>query len=61
MAKASEIRAAVTFADKAYKSRTIVLPDGRSFAVEKGRITAADPALVEHLDKHPEFERIAGE
>lgn len=51
----------VVFADKAFKTRTIVLADGRTFAVEKRRIVAAEPALVDHLDKHPEFERVAGE
>ena len=47
----------VMFADKAFKSRTIVLPDGRSFPVEKARINATDPALIEYLEKHPDFER----
>lgn len=49
------------FADKAYKSRTIVLSDGRSFAVERGRIEADDPALIAYLEQHPDFERVAGE
>ena len=49
---------AVTFRDKAFKSRTIVLPDGRTFTVEKSRITSDDEALTAHLDKHPEFERL---
>lgn len=51
----------VVFADKAFKSRTIVLEDGRSFLVEKARISATDPALIEHLDKHGDFNRIDGE
>lgn len=49
------------FADKAFKSRTIVLEDGRSFPVAKARIAATDPALIEYLEKHPDFERVAGE
>lgn len=63
MAKTTETNptAPVVFADKAFKSRTIVLEDGRTFAVEKGRIVANDPELVAHLDKHPEFGRVAGE
>ena len=64
MAKTTDTNTAATqvvFADKAFKSRTIVLEDGRTFAVEKSRIVADDPALVDHLDKHPEFERVAGE
>lgn len=51
----------VLFADQVFKSRTIVLDDGRSFAVVKGRIAAQDPALIAYLDQHPEFERSAGE
>lgn len=47
----------VIFKDKAFKSRTIVLDDGRAFPVEKSTIEASDPALIEHLDSHPDFER----
>lgn len=64
MAKTTDTNTATTrvvFADKAFKARSIVLEDGRTFAVEKSRIVAADPALIDHLDKHPEFERVAGE
>ena len=64
MAKTTDTNTAtapVEFADTAFKSRTIVLPDGHAFAVEKSRIVANDPALVEYLDKHPEFERVAEE
>ena len=64
MAKTTDTNTATTrvvFADKAFKARTIVLEDGRTFAVEKSRIVAADPALIDHLDNHPEFERVAGE
>ena len=48
----------VTFADKAFKSRTVVLEDGRTFAVEKSRIVATDPALIAYLDANPDFERV---
>lgn len=51
----------VVFADKAFKSRTIVLGDSRTFQVEKARIAATDSALIAHLETHPEFERVAGE
>lgn len=53
--------APVTFHDKAFKSRTVVLPDGRTFAVEKSRITTADPALIDHLDQLSDFERAPAE
>lgn len=52
---------AVVFKDKSFKSRTIIIEDGRSFPVEKSRIEASDQALIEYLDKHPDFERIAAE
>lgn len=51
----------VVFADQAFKSRTIVLEDGRGFPVVQARITAEDPLLIAHLDQHPEFERVTGE
>ena len=51
----------VVFADKAFKSRTIVLEDGRSFPVVKARIAADDPVLIDYLDKHADFERIVEE
>lgn len=60
MAKSDKTEASstpVVFKDKAFKSRTIVLNDGRAFAVEKSTIEASDPALIECLDKHPDFER----
>ncbi|TKD40707.1 hypothetical protein [Azotobacter chroococcum] len=50
---------AVTFIDKAYKVRTLVLPDGRAFAVNHSRIAASDPALIEYLDNHRDFTREA--
>lgn len=49
----------VIFKDKAFKSRTIIIDDGRSFPVDKSRIAANDPALIEYLDKHADFERVA--
>ncbi|MCW5319629.1 hypothetical protein D5039_00065 [Verminephrobacter aporrectodeae subsp. tuberculatae] len=48
----------VTFADKEFKSRTVVLEDGRTFAVEKSLIAATDLALIAYLDTHADFERV---
>lgn len=47
------------FRDKRFKSRVIVLEDGRSFAVEKGTIKTSDTALIEHLSAREDFEREA--
>jgi len=55
--KAEASAAPVVFRDQAFKSRTIVLNDGRAFAVEKSTIEATDAALIAHLDNHPDFER----
>lgn len=46
------------YRDKAYTSRTLVLPSGYTAKVMAGRITAASLELRSYLDKHPEFERI---
>lgn len=51
--------AAVTFIDKAYKSRALVLPDGSAFAVERSRLAASDQTLIDFLDRHPDFTREA--
>lgn len=48
----------VIFKDKAFKSRMIVLGDGRAFQVDRSQIEATDPALIAHLDKHADFERV---
>lgn len=47
----------VTYRDLAFKSRTLVLTDGRSFAVMQGRIQTGDTALIAFLENHPEFQR----
>ena len=47
----------VTYRDRAFKSRTLVLADGRSFAVEQGCIQTGDTALITFLEKHPDFQR----
>lgn len=51
--------APVVFADKKFKNRTVVLADGRTFLVEKSRIVATDPALIDKLDKDSDFERLS--
>lgn len=46
-----------TYRDLAFKSRTLVLADGRSFAVVQGRIQTGDTSLIAFLEKHPQFQR----
>lgn len=46
------------FRDTAYKSRTLILEDGRAFAVEKSLIEASDPVLQEYLEQHKDFVRV---
>lgn len=57
MAK-NETRIPVVFRDTAFKSRTLVLPNGTVHRVLQGHITAASPELIAHLDQHAEFERV---
>ncbi|MFP3612592.1 hypothetical protein SB778_21025 [Paraburkholderia sp. SIMBA_050] len=49
----------VTFRDKAFRSRTLVLADGRTLSVEKSTVTASDREQLALLDQHPDFERVA--
>ena len=60
-AQPTELKASTVpvFRDKAYKSRILILDDGRAFAVEKARIEATDPALLAYLEQHPDFSREA--
>ncbi len=47
----------VTYRDLAFKSRTLVLADGRSSAVVQARIQTGDTSLIAFLENHPEFQR----
>jgi hypothetical protein len=49
----------VTFRDKAFRSRTLVLADGRTLGVEKSTVTASDQEQLALLECHPDFERVA--
>ncbi|MCG9083939.1 hypothetical protein [Laribacter hongkongensis] len=51
--------AGVTFRDTAYKSRQIILDDGRVCHITGSSITTDDPALIAHLDRHGDFERVS--
>lgn len=55
----SEALAPVTFRDKAFKSRVLIMPDGRDVPVENFTVTTSDAAVIAHLEKHDDFERQA--
>ncbi len=48
----------VVFHDQVYTSRTLILPDGRTASIAKGRITANDDELRNFLSKHSDFKRV---
>ncbi|MDR6408503.1 hypothetical protein [Paraburkholderia terricola] len=50
----------VTFRDKAFRSRTLVFADGSTLAVERSTVTATDEEQIALLQRHPDFERVAG-
>ncbi|MBN3862078.1 hypothetical protein HCU66_07525 [Pseudomonas frederiksbergensis] len=53
--------AEVTYRDKVYTSRTLIMPEGRTLAVARGRVTVtkADTHAVAFLDQQADFELIA--
>lgn len=58
---ASRAGAIKTYRDKRYTSRVLILPDGRSLPVAKGRVTAeeGDAIAQGYLGKHPDLELLA--
>ncbi|UVJ45542.1 hypothetical protein NVV94_08290 [Pseudomonas sp. LS1212] len=49
---------AQVYRDTLYTSRVLILPDGRTLAVVKGRVTAAagDAVAQRYLGDHPDLE-----
>ena len=47
-----------TFRDKVYTSRTLILPDGATLPVAKGRVSADSDDQFQYLNTHPDFERL---
>lgn len=45
-----------TFRDKVYTSRTLILPDGTTLPVAKGRVSALGDDQFHYLSTHPDFE-----
>lgn len=44
------------FRDNVFTSRTLIMPDGRSLPVSKGRVTALGDDQFEYLNNHPDLE-----
>lgn len=57
-ADAAQVPAAPVFKDKAYTSRTLILPSGAGVAVKAGQIAATSDELLAYLGSHAEFERL---
>lgn len=47
----------VKFKDRAFKSRTLITPDGGVVVVEGFVVTTSEPAVIQYLEQHPEFTR----
>ena len=47
-----------TFRDKVYSSLMLILPNGATLPVAKGRATAVDDQQFQYLNNHPDFERL---
>ena len=45
-----------TFRDKVYTSRTLILPNGATLPVAKGRVSAFGDDQFQYLSTHPDFE-----
>ena len=52
--------AGVSFHDSAFRTRTLVFPDGETATVEKGLVAVSDQEHIAYLDRHADFERIDG-
>lgn len=57
---AARAPATVTFRDRAFRSRTVVFPDGNTAMVERCVVGVSDPEHIAYLDWHAGFERIDG-
>lgn len=49
---------AVTFRDRAWKYRSVILDDGREIKVDNYLATVSEPDLIDYLAAHPDFERV---
>lgn len=58
---AEELAAQVNYRDKAFTSRSLVMPGGRLLQVSKGRVSVKliDAQARTYLDDHPDLELLA--
>ena len=58
---AEELEAQVSYLDKAFTSRSLVMPGGRLLQVSKGRVSVKviDAQARAYLDDHPDLELLA--
>lgn len=50
----------VSFRDSAFRTRTVVFPDGDTASVEGSVVAVSDQEHIAYLDRHADFERIDG-
>ena len=50
----------VSFHDSAFRTRTVVFPDGETAMVEQSLIVVSDQEHITYLDRHADFERVDG-
>lgn len=55
----AEVGPARIFRDRVFTSRTLIMPDGRSLPVSKGRVIAFGDDQFDYLNAHPDLELIA--
>lgn len=48
------------FRDRAYMSRTLIMPDGRGLDVRQGKVAALGDDQFKFLSDHPDLELTAG-
>ena len=52
--------AGVSFHDRAFRTRTMVFPDGAAAMVEQSLVAVSDQEHITYLDQHADFERVDG-
>jgi hypothetical protein len=60
MSELKQIEINITYTDRKFKSRVLIMPDGRALRISERRISVqgGDKGAIEYLDAHPDFERV---